>query len=57
MVDSVLQRHGTFCWPAQENPGKQSVQGTAPCKLLVWVMSLNTNGSLELVFIGHLSVK
>lgn len=62
----MLQSNGTFYWPAQENHGKQSVQGTAmaattegaaPCKLLVWVMFLNTYGSLELVLTGHLSVK
>lgn len=51
--DSMLQSNGTFYWPAQENHGKQSVQGTAPCKLPVWMTSLNTNDSLELVFIGH----
>lgn len=31
--------------------------GSGPSKLLVQMMSLNTNGSLELVFIGHLSVQ
>lgn len=66
MEDNMLQSNLTFHWRAQENHCKRSVQGpaitattrdSAPCELLVQMMSLNTNGSLELVFIGHPSVQ
>lgn len=66
MEDNMLQSNLTFHWPAQESHCKQSVQGTAitattrgsaPCEPLVRMMSLSTNGSLELVFIGHPSVQ
>lgn len=46
MDNSVLQSNGTFYWPVQENPGKQSVQGTA--------MAATTEGTAPLQLFSSL---
>jgi len=61
----MLQSNLILHQPAQEKHCKQSVEdtsitatavGSGLSKLLLRVTSLSTNGSLELVFVDHISV-